>query len=89
MNSVKVPRELNFEAPNLFEEWTFWQQKIELYLLAVGLEGADKDSRKIAIALNCIGDQGLKLYNTFKFESNAKFSDVIARFKSHFEPKKT
>jgi hypothetical protein len=44
---------------------------------------------KGAALLNCIGDKALKIYNTFKFESDKEkenFKSIQAKFTAYFAP---
>lgn len=70
MNKLEIIKGLHsfdFNKTNLAEEWKFWLQKLKIFITAGGLT-QDKDEQKIAILLNFIGDQGIKLYNTFKLD---------------------
>lgn len=47
------------------------------------------DDMKIAILLNCIGDDGLKTDNNFRFnEDEETFNAVLDKFQEVFNPKK-
>ena len=85
MESFKPPGEMIFGG-NTSENWSRWKQKLENFLLAS--EKVEKpDNIKIAILLNFIGDEGVNLYNTFKFEeTETSFKDVLKKFDDHCLP---
>lgn len=84
---VKSPTCLSFDG-NVSQNWKVWYQKLDLYLKASG--GSKKeDETKIAILLNLIGDDGLRIFNTFEFaegEDKKKFEVVVKKFESHCNP---
>ncbi|GFX42102.1 transposon Ty3-G Gag-Pol polyprotein [Trichonephila clavipes] len=45
------------------------------------------DKIKIAILLNLLGNEGLEIYNTFKLESKANFSEVLQKFEEYCSPR--
>ena len=74
---------------NIAENWKFWIQKFKNYLVATGLNGKD-EALQCAQLLHYIGDEGLRIYNTFQFkvaETN-KIDVLIKRFDLYFQPKK-
>ncbi|XP_073964731.1 uncharacterized protein [Choristoneura fumiferana] len=72
---------------DLPSNWRRFKQELSIYLIASALDGG-KDSRKIAILLNTIGEEGVQIYNNFKLETEAKYEDVIKAFDDYCEPKK-
>lgn len=75
---------------NVAENWKKFVQKFEYFL-----EATDKTEKtgkvKVAILLNLIGDEGLEVYNTFRFEEEADRQDinkVLEQFSKHCAPLK-
>ena len=59
------PGPLKLDSSNLEDEWNFCQ-KFNLFLLASG--GSVKSEQvRLAMFLNFIGDEGLKVFNTFSY----------------------
>ncbi|XP_072376111.1 uncharacterized protein [Diabrotica undecimpunctata] len=58
----------SFQGNNISHEWKFWKQKFQLFLTASG-KSEKPDHIKIAILLNQLGDEGLKIFNTFEYEN--------------------
>ena len=90
VNRFNCPRSLRLDASNLEEEWKFWVQKFDLYLLA-SANDQKPAATKLAIFLHCIGDEALKVYNSFVFdpESDSQvLSTVRERFKDYCMPRK-
>lgn len=79
---AKPPKEMNFNQPNLSAAWKFWIQKLEIFLDLVGIK---EDARKVTAILSYIGDDGLRIYNTFP--KNLKFDEVVKKFGSHCDPR--
>ena len=69
-NMFRPPSTLKLDAANLQEEWAFFEQKFDLFLTASGAS-EKPDATKLAIFLHCIGDDALKVYNSFVFDSTA------------------
>ncbi|XP_050550223.1 uncharacterized protein LOC126910753 [Spodoptera frugiperda] len=73
---------------NNAEAWRKWWQRLELYMLASGLDRSE-EKRKVAILLHSIGPKGLEIFNTFNISlDEAKIEDVKVRFDLYFEPRK-
>ncbi|XP_072384427.1 uncharacterized protein [Diabrotica undecimpunctata] len=58
----------SFQGNNISQEWKFWKQKFQLFLTASG-KSEKPDRIKIAILLNQLGDEELKIFNTFEYEN--------------------
>lgn len=57
--------EISFEATaNNAEAWKKWWQRLELYLLASGLDKSEEKG-KVAILLHSIGPKDIEIFNTF------------------------
>lgn len=66
----KPPSSMNFVG-DLSQNWLIFKQKFDIFLKANELEQKSGEI-KTAMLLNCIGDDGLKLYNTFKLNEVGK-----------------
>jgi len=80
---------MNFDG-NLSETWTLWKQRFTTYLKATENNKKD-DGTKVAQLLTLIGEQGIRIYNTFTFTEETdkeKLEPVLSKFDSHFRPKK-
>jgi hypothetical protein len=86
-NSAKPPSELKLDGDNA-AEWSFFVQKLNIYLQATKAE-KETEEYKGAVLLNCVGEKALKIYNTFKFESEKEktsFASIQAKFTAYFAP---
>jgi len=74
---------------NASENWAIFKQKFNIYLKASENE-KKSDEIKVAMLLNCIGDEALHLFNTFELtEGNKKVYDrVIEAFETYCNPRK-
>ena len=65
---MRLPPPMSWKG-NVSENWKCFIQRIELYMIAT-----DKDSKsdkiKIATLLHIMGEEGIKIYNTFTFSPN-------------------
>lgn len=88
VGAVNIPTELSWTG-NMAENWRFFKQKFNIFLLASGNEGKESNI-KTALLLSCIGDRALKLYNTFELEKTCKddIAKVLKKFDEHFLPEK-
>ena len=90
METFRLSGEMNFSAGNVTENWTRWYQKFMNFLIAMEKSTKD-DLTKIAILLNLLGDEGVSIFNTFKFDdetNSKKFDKEIDKFKVHCVPRK-
>jgi hypothetical protein len=71
-------------------EWRYWLQKFDLFLTASG--GTEKpEATQLAMFLASVGDEGLKLFNSFDFDDEAgrkKLKAVQEKFKEYCTPRK-
>ena len=84
------PAPLKLEGGNLEEAWKVWLQKFDLFLLASRSDELP-EKIKVAMFLSAIGDNGLHLFNTFKFdpeEDKDKLDAVKAKFADYCSPRK-
>ena len=74
---------------NLSENWKFWKQKFTNYLNATEL-AKKEETTKVAQLLTLIGDEGLRIYNTFQREEDKTetLKDILKKFEDHFNPQK-
>ncbi|GFU92981.1 transposon Ty3-G Gag-Pol polyprotein [Trichonephila clavipes] len=86
MDAFRPPDPLQFSLGNVKVKWRKWRQEQENYLLATEKFGRT-DKIKIAILLNLLGSEGLEIYNAFKLESKANFSDVLQEFEEYCSPR--
>ena len=74
---------------NLAENWKKYVQGYELHVLALGKKEA-ADEVRCAMLLCRVGQEGMKLYNSFTFTSPAdklKTAEVIKKFEEFCTPK--
>lgn len=74
---------------NMAQNWQFWKQKFTIYQKA-SENIKKKEDIQCAQLLHCIGDEGVRIYNTFKFEPEEinKIDVLIDKFEQHFIPRK-
>jgi len=84
------PSVLRMDASNLDEEWELFEQKFDLFLIASGANEKSSPTQ-LAIFLHCIGEDALKVYNSFVFESSTgrnSLTEVRSKFKSYCASRK-
>ena len=84
------PSELKLDATNLEAEWKFRYQKFELFMQAIAIN-EKPEATQLAMFLAAIGDDALKVYNTFEYSSAVeckKLTVVVNKFKSYCTPQK-
>lgn len=69
------------------KNWQLWKQKFDIYLKASGKKN-EIEEVKIAILLNCIGDEGLEVYNTFEDDKKSTLQKLLDSYDAYFLPKK-
>lgn len=74
---------------NLSENWRFWKQRFLTFLKATEMD-KKPEATKCAQLLTFVGEEGIRIYNTFKFEENEvdKFEKLIEKFDDHFNLKR-
>ncbi|XP_074025754.1 uncharacterized protein [Leptinotarsa decemlineata] len=88
-DQTRAPEEFSFSG-DLSGNWKLWKQKFDLYLIASG-KTSKADPVKIAILLNLLGDEAIKIYNTFEYEEDEereKLATILSKFEAHFNPTK-
>ncbi|XP_063539281.1 uncharacterized protein LOC134748426 [Cydia strobilella] len=84
IGSIK-PLKIDSQVP---ERWKIWKQKFEIYTEANKLDDFP-ETRKVAIFLNLLGDQGLTIFNSFSVDrKTATLKEVIDKFDAKFNPLK-
>ncbi|GLV46504.1 hypothetical protein CBL_20842 [Carabus blaptoides fortunei] len=88
MNSLNPPSSLNIHD-NKSENWAFFKQKFNIFLVAAQKSDKTEDV-KVALLLNLIGDDALRLFNTFKLRETDKNSlkAVMNAFEDYCSPRK-
>ena len=73
---------------NISENWKRFEQRFNYFLVGRG-DGTKSERIKTSLLLHVIGDRGLEIYNTFKFEDGEemKLEIVCGMFKSYCTPK--
>ena len=89
MDNINQIGPLNHSG-NLSDNWQRWKQRWNLYWKASGLNTKPADVQ-CAMLLHLIGEDSLRVYNTFEFsnpEDVNKLEIIIKKFDDHFNPKK-
>ncbi|XP_074028346.1 uncharacterized protein [Leptinotarsa decemlineata] len=75
-------------AGNVAEHWRTWRGRFENYLIASEFLKEDK-SVQCAQLLHYMGEDGFKIYSTFKLETDDrnKLKPLMQKFQEHFEGK--
>jgi hypothetical protein len=83
------PTALRLDSSNLEEEWRFWEQKFDLFLMATSAT-EKSETTQIAMFLHAIGDDALKVFNTFALtaDERKKLSVIKQKFKDYCTPRK-
>ncbi|XP_065645365.1 uncharacterized protein LOC136075856 [Hydra vulgaris] len=74
---------------NVSENWQKWKQRWNLYKIASGVNDKNEDIQ-CAIFLHMIGEDALRVYDTFIFtiEKNDKLKPLVQKFECYFNLKK-
>ena len=85
---LQQPAPLELQG-NLAENWKRFKQRYNLFNVATGMSEKD-DKAQCSLLLHCIGQNALKIYNSFTFpegdEMNLK--EVMKKFESYCNPRK-
>nr|XP_018905063.1 PREDICTED: uncharacterized protein K02A2.6-like [Bemisia tabaci] len=84
--AYNIPAKLSLDG-NLSENWKTFKEAFRIYLIASGLDEKN-DSRKIAIFLNFIGEEALRVHETIKKETDTKLAEVLQTWQEYCNPKK-
>ncbi|KAJ8019365.1 hypothetical protein HOLleu_42086 [Holothuria leucospilota] len=89
MEQLRAPNPFSFEG-NLSTNWKKWIQRFDLYLVASGIDMKDAKLQS-SLFLHVIGEQGLDVYNSFKFDNEGDRHNLTAlksKFEAYFTPRK-
>ena len=90
MHKLTPPRELNFSAVSLSEEWRRWEKSFTNYYAAAELREKSR-ATQVAILLNCAGEEARDIFDSFNVEvtADATTCDVVLQlFRTYCNPKK-
>ena len=78
MHKLTPPRELNFSAVSLSEEWRRWEKSFTNYYAAAELREKSR-ATQVAILLNCAGEEARDIFDSFNVEvtADATTCDVV------------
>ena len=84
---IPLPQPLDFTARNIAENWRRFKQRFDWFLIS---EEKDKkgDAVKIALFLQCAGEDAIDLYSTLELSDTATLKDVYTKFEEHCNPQK-
>ena len=68
-SSFRPPSALQMDSGNLEQAWKLWIQKFDLYL-AASRSTQLEESVQVAMLLASIGDEALRVFNTFRFDND-------------------
>ncbi|XP_030755156.1 uncharacterized protein K02A2.6-like [Sitophilus oryzae] len=85
---VRLPEQMKFTG-NISENFKLFKQNFEIFLLAKGKQEV-QDEVKVALLLNCMGQEAINVYNTFSLNEAEKkqYQKVIDEFGKYCNPKK-
>ena len=88
MEQLKSLDPMNLSG-KLSDNWRKWKQRWNLYKVAYGVNEKSEDIQR-AIFLHMIGEDALRIYDTFvfKIEENNQVVPLFQKFESYFSPKK-
>ena len=89
MSQFKTPREVNFNAENLAEEWRRWEKSFRIYYAASELH-TKPIATQIAILLNCAGEEARDIFDNFSIlldDENFTTGIVLDRYKVFCNPR--
>ena len=78
--SIAQPNALNLTG-NVAENWRYFKQEFELYLVAAGLD-TKPDKQKVALLLHVAKKPAIDVYNTFTFAGaeDTTYASVLHKF---------
>lgn len=89
MEQFKPPSPLILTG-NVAENWRRWEQRFQLYMTASGASSKN-EKVKIAILLHTVGEEVLKVYNTFTIVPaghEVTMEEVLTAFREYCSPRK-
>ena len=90
MNQLHIPREPNFNAENLAEEWRRWEKSFKIYCAAAELRSKSVTTQ-VAILLNCVGEAARGIFDSFGLALDGKDTTcdvVLAKFRDYCNPRR-
>lgn len=79
-SNIRLPEPVKKPA-----DWKRFKDAFQFYITASETE-KKSDQVKIALLINCIGEEHIDTFNTFELSSSATLDSVIEKFNGHFEP---
>lgn len=67
MEGFRIPPMMDFNG-NTCHNWSIWEQKFDIYMLAPVDITDIKEQKKVAIFLNLIGEQGVEIFDTLNLK---------------------
>ena len=88
MDNIRLLDSLDL-SENISTNWQCWKQSWQLYTKASSVAAKSEDVQ-CAIFLHMIGEEALRIFNTFTFtdEDKDKLNLIIEKFDAHCNPKK-
>lgn len=89
MQNLTPPTPLQLQG-NKAEQWKKWKQRWANYCIASGLS-TKQAAIQTATFLHVIGEEGMDIFNTFKWEAEgdqSRLETILQRFEEYFVPKK-
>ena len=85
--SIAQPNALNLTG-NVAENWRYFKQEFELYLVAAGLD-TKPDKQKVALLLHVAKKPAIDVYNTFMFAGaeDTTYASFLHKFDAYCNPK--
>ena len=87
MEQLKPPKEIEFEAKSLPQEWKRWNEELLLYL-DLAMAKTD-ESLKVKLFKYLIGKKGREIYATMHFDTEEKdrtIDELVKAFDAHCDP---
>ena len=74
---IPPPKPFRPDGHDSGQSWRAWKQAFTVYLSARDLDGAS-GKRKVSLLLHLLGNEGIKLYNTFQFQAAVEAAGNVA-----------
>ena len=90
MSQLHTPRELNFNAENLAEEWRRWEKSFKIYYAAAELASKTVIT-EVAILLHCAGEAARDMFGNFDLALDSEDTTcdvVLAKFRDYYNPRR-
>lgn len=88
MEHLKPPEPLDFDAPNLANEWRKWKNSWDIYALASGVS-EKPEPVQCAVFLHVAGPSAQQINSTFVFTDEQKddITELISKFEAYCQPR--